>query len=567
MTEEFRKTAPAPLAPKPFNISQPFETTLDNGLKVIIFEDSRFPIVSFRLAFRTGDINDPNDSKGLSTALASMLTQGTNNRTSKEIAEETERLGASLHASCSSDNTIISASTLTMYSSEILKLLAEILLTPSFPEKELSLYKENTIKGLEFQRSQADFLADEQTSRIIFGSHPYSSVGPKKADVENISREKLVAHHQQTLIPNNAMLIAVGSVNREEFLSELNALFKGWKAGTVETPEFDMPPPRTEKTLTIVDRVGSAQANIVLANLAINRTNPDYFPVIVMNQILGAGASSRIFMNIREDKGYTYGAYSSFDTRRLTGAFEATAEVRTVVTGDALKEFFYELERIRDEKVSETEIQDAKNFLTGVFPIRAETQEGLTNLIVAQKLYGLPDDYLQTYRNKISAVTIEDVQRVANKYILPDKLALVIVGDAEEILPQAKSYAEKIEIFDTEGNLQEIAKYMENNTEPPANVGGKWDLLLDFQGQSIPISLNLNQTADKVSGTLETMFGNGEISTGKVKGDKVIATANAEMQGQAVEFNINGSVEGNTINGSLTSTMIPMPLDFTGTRK
>ena len=154
MTEAFRKTAPAPLAPKPFNISQPFETVLDNGLKVIIFEDRRFPIVSFRLAFRTGDINDPTDSKGLSTALASMLTQGTNNRTSKEIAEETERLGASLHASCSSDNTIISASTLTMYSSEILKLLAEILLTPSFPEKELSLYKENTIKGLEFQRSQ-----------------------------------------------------------------------------------------------------------------------------------------------------------------------------------------------------------------------------------------------------------------------------------------------------------------------------------------------------------------------------------------------------------------------------
>ena len=159
-------------------------------------------------------------------------------------------------------------------------------------------------------------------------------------------------------------------------------------------------------------------------------------------------------MNLREEKGYTYGAYTRLNTKRLAGDIEATAEVRNDVTGDSLKEFFYELERIRTDKVADEELADAKSFLTGVFPIRAETQEGLTNLIVNQHLYGLPDDYLQTYRANIDAVTVDDVQRVAQAYIRPDEMAIVIVGDVGEVLPQAESYAGSVEIFDTEGNLK-----------------------------------------------------------------------------------------------------------------
>ena len=170
-----------------------------------------------------------------------------------------------------------------------------------------------------------------------------------------------------------------------------------------------------------------------------------------MNQVLGAGASSRVFMNLREEKGYTYGAYTRIDAKKQAGDFEATAEVRTSVTGDSLKEFFYELNRIRDEKVRPEELADAKSFLTGVFPIRAETQDGLAGLVANQVMYGLPDDYLQTYRENIDAVTLEDVQRVANAYIHPERLAMVIVGDADAILPQAKEYAEDIEVFDAEG--------------------------------------------------------------------------------------------------------------------
>jgi zinc protease len=568
MTEEFRKTPPAPLAPVPFQILQPFETELANGLKIIIFENKRLPIVNFRLAFRYGEVNSPKKSRGLSSAVASLLTQGTKNYTSRELAEEVENLGASLHASSSSDNTTISASALAMYRAEILHLIAEILFQPTFPEDELKLYKENTIKGLEFQRSQADFLADEQTARIIYGEHPYGKVAPKPAEIEQISRDSLVGFHRQKMIPNNAMLIVVGDVNREELLSELEQIFGDWKSGEVEQAEFAAPPTRSERTLTIVDRVGSAQSNIVISNAGIERTNPDYFPILVMNQILGAGASSRLFMNIREDKGYTYGAYSSFDSRRLAGSFEATAEVRTAVTGDSLKEFFYELNRIRDEKVGDDEIRDAKNFLMGVFPIRAETQEGLTNLIVAQKLYGLPDDYLQTYRDKIDAVTIEDVQRVANQYIHPDKTALIIVGDAEEILPQAKSYAEKIEIFDTDGNPQEVSKYESKADAPPADINGKWNLQIEVQGQSLSVALELSQADSTFTGSFSSPFGTGEVKEGSISGNKVKGTIAVDFQGNNVEISLNGNVENeNEFKGILAPQMDGLPdLPFSGNR-
>lgn len=451
MTPELKKSPPSPLAPVEFEIPRPFKTTLDNGLNVVVFEDKRLPLVSYRLAFHSGDINDPVDHTGLSSAIASMLTEGTEDYTSRQLAEKIERLGAGLSASSSEDFTIIAASSLSLYSTEILHMLAEVVLRPTFPEDELDLYRRNTVEHLKFQRSQSPFLAGEQATRLIYGNHPYAKFSPAAADIEKLNREIMSKFHASAFIPNNAMLIAVGDVERDEFVSEINELFGDWQQGTVPRKKFAAPPTRNSRTLTLVDRSGSAQSNIVLANLAINRTNVDYFPMLVMNQVLGAGASSRVFMNLREEKGYTYGAYTRLNTKRLAGDIEATAEVRNEVTGDSLKEFFYELTRIRTERVGDDELADAKNFLTGVFPIRAETQEGLTNLIVNQHLYGLPETYLQTYRANVDAVTAADVKRVAEEYVRPDEMAIVIVGDAKEVLPQVEAYAESVEIYDTDG--------------------------------------------------------------------------------------------------------------------
>jgi zinc protease len=565
MAQTSRKTAPEPLAPVPFNIPQPFQTTLANGLRVVIFEDRRLPLVSYRLAFMSGDAHDPKDAIGLTSAMASMLTEGTQNYSSLALAEKIERLGASISANASDDFTMVAASTLALYNSEILDLISEIVFRPTFPADELDLYKRNAIENLKFQRSQPNFLANEQTARLLYGDHPYSRVSPSSADIEKLSSEALSRFHNHRFIPNNAVLIVVGDVERDSVLAEIESHFGDWAQGTAPQSVFPQLPPRDKTQLTIVDRQGSAQANIVLANTALSRNDPDYFAVTVMNQVLGAGASSRVFMNLREEKGYTYGAYTRIDAKKLAGDFEATAEVRTAVTGDSLKEFFYELNRIRDEKVSDQELADAKNFLTGVFPIRAETQEGLTNLIVSQELYDLPADYLQTYRDEINAISVDDVQRVAKEYLMPDRMVIVIVGDAEQILPQAQPYSDSVEIFDTDGNRRDLSNYGQPESEPE-DFGGSWKLTVDFQGQQVPVSLSLDQTGDSATGRLETILGSGDIKDGSVRGNRLSATANTEIQGQDVEFVINGQLVDGVISGTIAAAIIPDSLTFTGTR-
>ena len=567
MNEDFRKTAPAALAPKSFEIAKPFETTLPNGLKVIVFEDKRLPLVSYRLGFKTGTIYDPKDSNGLTSAMTALLNEGTTTRNSKQLAEEIERLGASIGASASEDNTIVSASALSMYSSDVLKLMTDMVLNPVFPESELDLYKKNTIENIKYQRSQPSFLADEQIGKAIYGTHPYSIASASAEDVGKITREKLAAYHHKMFTPNNATLIVVGDVKRDDLLKEITANFGDWKKGTMDAMTFPTPPVRTATTLTVVDRPGSLQSNIVIANLAIERNNPDFFPVLVMNQVLGAGASSRLFMNLREAKGYTYGAYSSFDTKRLAGNFQATAEVRTPVTGDSLKEFFYELNRVRNEKATDKELKDAKSYLTGVFPLRAETQEGLTNLLVSQQLYDLPADYLQTYRDKINAVTLDDVERVAKKYISPDKIAIVIVGDADEIIKQSKQYAPKIEVFDAEGKTLDVSTFGKESNGTFAMVEGVWNLVIDYHGTPFPVTLTLKQADAKVTGALDSAMIKGDLTDGKVSGNKVTGIVKTQLGAQTMELNIAGTVEGDTMKGTVT---VPTPgfppLSFTGTK-
>ena len=566
MKAESKRSAPTPLPPVPFNISPAFRTTLDNGLRVVIFENPRLPLVSYRLAFNTGDIDDPIDAVGLTSATATMLTEGTELYSSRELAEKVERLGASLSASSSDDFTIISGSALALYGSDLLHLIAEINFDPTFPENELDLYRRNMIENLKFQRSQPSFLASEQTARLVYGDHPYGRISPTAPDIEKLTPSMLNRFHQRAYVPNGTVMIVVGDVERESVLSEIDHLFGDWEKGSHGKVEPPAPASTESSRLTIVDRPGSAQSNIVLSNLAIKRDDPDYFAVLVMNQILGAGASSRVFMNLREEKGYTYGAYTRIDAKRHAGDFEATAEVRTAVTGDSLKEFFYELNRIRDDAASVEELADAKNFLTGVFPIRAETQEGLTNLIVSQELYGLPADYLQTYREHVAAITVEDVQRVANKYIHPDRMALVIVGDAAEIVPQVEAYAMEVEIRDTEGNLKPIPDAETSNREI-VDFAGEWDLRLDFQGQSVPVSLSVTQTDVSVTGKLETVLGSGQITRGSVHGRTLSATANTDIQGQSVEFLITGTLDNGTLSGTISAPIIPDSLSFTGSRK
>lgn len=566
-TEDFRRTAPAPLAPRSINLPTPSETFLPNGLKVVVVKDNRLPITSFRLAFRSGSANDPADLTGLTAMTASQLNEGTTTRTSLQIAEEVESYGASLHAAPSADFTTVSASALSNYAPEILRLMADVVLNPSFPENELALAKQNTLQNLQYQRSQPDFLSNEKVAQVIYGEHPYSRVAPTPESVNALTRDLLAEFHRKMFVPNNAVLIIAGDVDEAAMMREIETLFGEWQQGETINPNYPPPPERSDRSIYIVDRPGSAQSNIALANIGLARTSADYFPVLLMNQILGGSASSRLFMNLREEKGYTYGAYSSFDMRKTAGAFEATAEVRTEVTGASLEEFFAEFERIRAEEVPAQELQDAKNYLTGVFPIRLETQEGLTGQILATQLYDLPADYLLTYRDQINSVTAEEIRRVANKYVTTDKLAIVIVGDAAAVSEQIKTYAEKIEYFDASGNTKELNKTMNNSTQN-ATAEGTWNLSVSTPQGDLPISVTITNGGGNLGGTINSpLFGTAEITSASIDGDKVNAVSSVDFQGQSIEVKINGTIEGNSMRGSVAASIPGIPeLSFTGTK-
>ncbi|HEX7957760.1 MAG TPA: pitrilysin family protein [Pyrinomonadaceae bacterium] len=446
-TEEFRQRPPAPLPERALNLPLPEEAALPNGLRVVVVEQPRLPLVSFRLAFRSGDASDPPALPGLTDVMTDMLVEGTESRTSRQIAEEVARYGATLTAGASSDYLTVAASSLAAYSDQLLELMADATLRPTFPESELALAKANAQQNLIAQRAQPSFLASEAVARVLFGQHPYAVVAATPESIEALTRDALVAHHRQLLVPNNAVLLVAGDVKRDEVMRRVEELFGAWQPGEVAEPQFPAPPERAERTAYIVDRPGSAQTNLLVANVALTRTDPDYFPVLVMHTILGGNASARLFMNLREEKGYTYGAYTQLDARRHAGSFRATTEVRGEVTGLSLKEIFYELERIRAEDVSDKELTDAKTYLTGIFPIRLETQEGLIDQLVQIRMHGLPDDYLATYREHIQRVTKEEVRRVAQLYVTPERAAVVAVGDGAQIREQVAPYASRVEEF------------------------------------------------------------------------------------------------------------------------
>ena len=579
--ETFRRQPPAPLAPRPLNLPAPSETTLANGLRVVFVENPRLPLVTYRLAFRTGDAHDPPGLPGLTDILTGMLNEGTDTRTSRQIADDVARIGATLGAGASSDNTTVAASALSQFDERILELMADITLNPSFPADELELTKQNALQNLIAQRGQPSFLANEQLARVIYGRHPYSVVSATPESITAISRDDLVGFHRRRFIPNNAVLIVGGDIRADEALRRIEGLFGAWQTGAPETVEFPAPPARTRRTIYLVDRPGSAQSNIVIANLGITRTDPDYFPMLVMHTVLGANASSRIFMNLREDKGYTYGAYTSLDARRAAGSFRATAEVRTPVTGESLKEFFYELGRIREELVTEKELLDARNYLTGIFPIRLETLDGLIDQLIQIKMHDLPDDYLQTYRERVSAVTREEVQRVARRYVTPDRAAIVIVGDADALVDEIKGYAEEIEIYDSTGKRKTASPspaVIENTTNgrdmsststtgDQAGFVGSWQLEITSPLGPQTATLIVDEDGGALRGRMSSSWGEAPLDTIALNGDIFTAAIALRIQGMSIQANIEGRREGDNLSGSIRTNMpIVPPLMFTGRR-
>jgi zinc protease len=333
---------------------------------------------------------------------------------------------------------------------ETLNIFADVIRNPTFPQEEVDKYKTRQLAQLQFQRSIPQFLAAERFQRAIYGEHPAGWIVAPPESIKRTTSADLARFHSTYYRPNNAMLAIVGDVTLKEIMPKLEAAFGSWQKAEVPQTQIPSAPEQGAMRIQLIDRPGSVQTVLQLGNLGIERTSEDYFAVLVMNQILGGGPAARLFLNLREDKGYTYGAYSNFGGSKFRGTVVSSSEVRTDVTEGAMKEFFYELKRIREEPVSVKELEDAKRALVGSFALSLEQPNSLLQNIVTQKLYDLPADYWDTYPQMVARITAEDVKRAAQKYVALSNLQIVAVGDASKAREVLAKYG-TVEVFDADG--------------------------------------------------------------------------------------------------------------------
>ncbi|HYA97167.1 MAG TPA: pitrilysin family protein, partial [Methylomirabilota bacterium] len=366
--------------------------------------------------------------------------------------EEIDRLGATFNANAAfgSNATAVNASGLSDNFDQWFALTADLLLHPSFPADELAKLKQRLKVQLVQQRQQPGFLANERFSRAVYGSHPAAVIATSAQAVEALTPELLAKWHREHYAPQNTLLAIAGDVNAKELTEKLKTWLGSWQKTGMEVKDPAGTSAVSGRSVHIVDRPNSVQTTLAMGNIAIMRTSPDYAAMVVLDQILGAGAAGRLFLNLREEKGYTYGVYSNFVARKYAGPWRVGGDLRTEVTEGAMTEFVKELNRIRDEKVSERELDEARHAVVASFALSLEQPVELLGYAAERKIYGLPADYWDTYPAVISAVTAEDVQRVANKYIQPETMQIVAVGDAPKIKPVLEKYG-PVEVFDVQG--------------------------------------------------------------------------------------------------------------------
>ncbi len=434
-------------------LPRPVEAKLDNGLTVLIMEDHRFPTVTLQLLISgAGGLYDPKDMPGLASLTAEMLREGTKTRTSRQIAEEIERMGAALGASAGfgSPEAVVSASGLSDNFEEWFALFTDVLLDPSFPAEELKNLKERRKVQLRQQRASPGFLAQERFNRAVYGDHPAAVISPTVQSLEAVKPEDLAAWHRARYAPQNAILGIAGDVRASELIPRLNRWLAAWKKTELQETLPPRPKPAAAKRIYLVNRPNSVQTTVAMGNIAIDRRSPDYIPMVVMNRIVGGGPAARLFLNLREEKGYTYGVYSFFSAGKYPGPWRAGGDMRTEVTDGAMTEFLREIRRIREEPVPEAELEEAKRAVVAAFALSLERPEEVLSYAITRKLYGFPEDYWDTYPAKIMAVTAADVQAVARKYLVPETLQIVAVGDGAKIRSVLEKYG-PVEVYDTEG--------------------------------------------------------------------------------------------------------------------
>ena len=457
-TEDWRKRAPKADSPRAFKLPAIRTSKLDNGLALVLIEEHGSPIVTILVGFPTEispsrDIAELTRQVALVEATAQLITEGAGSRSSEEVAREVETLGGRLSSSANDDYAWVAMSVVAENAERMMELLGDVLLRPTYPESEVALYKRNRIQNLTVQRQDPGFLAGEQFDRIIFGSHPYAISAPTPSALDALDRDKIISFYNSSYSPEDAVVVIIGDFDANRMEMKASEALASWKTRKKKPTEargsIDLSKSSVRR-VCLIDRPGSEQANFRVGALAVKRSDADYFPLLVANAILGAGTNSRLFLNIRERKGYAYDVSSSVGSLREGGTFFASAETRTEVTVSAIKDVLAEFDRLRNVQVQSAELQSAKNYLNGLFSLVLSTQGGVGERMVQTYMLDLGRDDLEAYRARIEAVTAEQVQAAARKYILSDASLIVVVGDAAKLAAALKEIG-PVEMLDVQG--------------------------------------------------------------------------------------------------------------------
>jgi zinc protease len=456
-----RTKAPKPGPAGKISFPKYFEKKYRNGFKIFVIENHQLPIVTMGFVLKNGAAYD-GDLPGLASVTCELLSKGTKTRSATKIAEEIDFVGGSLSQNVSWDAGQVFVSVLKAHLQKGFDILRDVVLNPTFPQKEAERVKTQRIAAIRQLKADPGYMADTTFSSVVFGTHPYgNTISGNEKSVNRMRRGDFSKFHNAYFTPDNSFLVFAGDISPKEAEKYVSGSFAKWKGVCKKSPLPPLPELPRDGHVFIANKQGAVQSSLRVGHRGIARSNPDYLKAFVMNTILGGYFSSRINMNLREAHGYTYGGRTDFDGRIIPGAFQASADVRNDVTAETIEEIVRELKRIRETLPSKDELTMVKNYLTGLFPIQLETPQQVAGRVIALELYDLPRNYYRDYRNNIGKVTPKDIREVARKYIDPDNLYVVLSGDARKIASKLKRFG-RVEILEEDGAARPVQKHKQS---------------------------------------------------------------------------------------------------------
>ena len=432
------ESAPRALPAREAKFPQYELRTLENGLRVVAVLHHEQPVVSMRMIIRAGASLDPRDRLGLADLAASLLDQGTTTKSAKQVNDDIDFMGGAMGAGAGADLTFVNVVVMKDGFDAGLRILSDMARNPGFTAAEIERQRQQALSTLRVNFESPAFIADAVFDRLVYGFHPYGvPQNGTTGSLTSITRDDIVQFHKKYFVPNNAVLAVVGDITSEEAFASVQKVFGDWQKKELPPVQFVAPPDPTRRVI-VVNKPDAVQTEVRAGHIGIKRNHQDYQALNMTLRILGGEGANRLHQVLRTERGLTYGAKADLDTLLESGDFEASTNTRSEATGEVLRLIVDEFWRIKRERVGERELSDAKAYLTGSFPLTIETPDAIATQVLNVLFYGLPVEQLQSFRDRVNAVRTDDIERVARYYLQPDRMSIVLVGNAAAFLSQLK---------------------------------------------------------------------------------------------------------------------------------